>query len=123
MKKKVKYIIFSFVLIVALFLIFKPNNSEGNYDSFAECLTGNNVKMYGAFWCSHCNDQKETFGDSWSKINYIECSTPDGRQMTELCRNEGIKGYPTWEFSDGSRQSGFIELGKLSEVSGCDISS
>ena len=30
------------------------------------------AKMYGAFWCSHCEDQKETFGAGASDLPYVE---------------------------------------------------
>lgn len=32
------------------------------------------VKMYGVYWCSYCQDQKQLFGkEVVSKFNYIEC--------------------------------------------------
>ena len=31
-------------------------------DSFAQCLTSKGMKMYGAWWCPHCAEQKESFG-------------------------------------------------------------
>jgi len=33
----------------------------------------------------------------------------------------GIEGYPTWEFPDGSRQSGEVPFSQLSERSGCPL--
>ena len=34
--------------------------------------------MYGAFWCSHCHEQKEAFGSQAMKdFPYVECY-PDG---------------------------------------------
>ncbi len=41
-------------------------------------LNASGAKMYGAFWCSHCQDQKETFGkDAIGSFPYVECF-PDG---------------------------------------------
>ncbi len=77
--------------------------------------------MYGAFWCPHCQNQKEMFGDSWKYVNSIECSTPDGRGQVEVCQQAGITGYPTWEFQDGSRVAGEITLTGLSQKSGCKL--
>jgi hypothetical protein len=34
------------------------------------------AKMYGAFWCSHCAEQKEAFG-AGAPLPYVECF-PDG---------------------------------------------
>lgn len=32
------------------------------------------AKMYGAFWCSHCFEQKEVFGkDAVGVLPYVEC--------------------------------------------------
>ena len=36
------------------------------YDAFARCLKDRQVKMYGAYWCPHCAEQKEMFGESLS---------------------------------------------------------
>src|SRR5690242_11019622 len=30
--------------------------------AFAQALSASGTKMYGAFWCSHCNNQKALFG-------------------------------------------------------------
>ena len=92
--------------------------SEVN-DNLAKCITESGAKMYGAFWCGHCKSQKAMFGDSWKFINYIECSSPDGRGQTNVCANAGITGYPTWEFADGTRKSGAIPLEELKRISNC----
>lgn len=57
-----------------------------------------NAKMYGAFWCSHCYDQKQAFGrEAYAKIDYVECA-PDGvNSQTKLCKSRKVPGYPTWE--------------------------
>ncbi len=112
------------LLLVGFSLAIFPSLSSGGgeYKEFAQCLTDNGVKMYGAFWCPHCNNQKAMFGSSWKHINYVECSNPD-RSQTPECSNAGITGYPTWEFGDGSRQSGEMTVSQLSQKSGCSISS
>ncbi|MFA5141870.1 MAG: hypothetical protein WC471_02790 [Candidatus Woesearchaeota archaeon] len=88
-------------------------------DDFAKCLTANGAKMYGAFWCSHCNEQKKNFGESWQYATYIECSNADGTQ-NDVCAEAGIEGYPTWEFKDGTRKSGTMTFSQLSDMTGCD---
>jgi hypothetical protein len=113
------------VMVLAFSGVFRTTGNGtkdiGKYDEFAQCLTESGAKMFGAFWCPHCIDQKNSFGKSWDKVNYIECSLPDKSGQTPFCRSEGIKGYPTWEFADGSRQSGFIQLESLSETTGCSL--
>ncbi|HLC36714.1 MAG TPA: hypothetical protein VJK05_03870 [archaeon] len=110
------------VLVAVLaFNVFGGKTAPGQYNEFAECLTEKGAKMYGAFWCPHCADQKESFGESWSKVNYIECSSPDGKSQLPSCAEANIKGYPTWEFADGSRMEGFIPLQDLSQKTGCAL--
>ena len=44
----------------------------------AKRLKDAGAKMYGAFWCSHCHEQKEAFGAQAMKdFPYVECY-PDG---------------------------------------------
>lgn len=119
---KNKYLWITIGIIVLFFVLLSTpaiDISPGKYDSFAECLSGKGFKMYGAYWCSHCADQKKLFGNSFSKINYVECSLPNNAGQTEDCKNSGINSYPTWEFGDGTKQEGLISLNKLSEISGC----
>jgi hypothetical protein len=108
------------VIVVALAIfLYTKSPASGRYDSFAQCLTENDVKMYGAFWCPHCQNQKKAFGASWQYVTYIECSLPDGRSQTEFCQRANIKGYPTWEFGDGSRIEGEASFEQLAQRSGC----
>ena len=106
------------IALIGAYLFVAPQNSPD--PSFAQCLTDKGVKMYGAFWCPHCNNQKEMFGDSWQYVSYVECSTPDRRQ-TDECKDAGITAYPTWEFADGARKVGELSLEELSEMSGCPL--
>lgn len=107
------------VLIIGI-LYLLDENTPGTYDEFAECLSENNVTMYGTFWCPHCKNQKEMFGKSWKFVDYVECSTDD-YQQTQVCLDAGIRGYPTWEFSDGSRQAGEITIDRIALASGCKL--
>jgi uncharacterized membrane protein len=46
--------------------------------SLAERLRDGGARMYGAFWCSHCYDQKQTFGEeAMAAFPYVECY-PEG---------------------------------------------
>ena len=92
-------------------------------DKLAEALTAAGAKFYGAWWCSHCEDQKEMFGAAFEKVDYVECSLPESREQTQECIDAGITGYPTWEFADGSRQSGAIPFEQLAEFAGIDLES
>ncbi len=110
------------VLIGAIVLTSRP--AEGQYDDFAQCLADSGAKMYGAWWCSHCSQQKTDFGASWAEFatdgGYIECSTQT-RTQTQQCRDEGITGYPTWRFDDGTEAGGRVSMEFLSQKTGCPL--
>ena len=93
----------------------------GELDAFATCLKDRGTVFYGAFWCNHCQAQKKMFGKSEKLLPYVECSTRDGRGQLQACRDENVEGYPTWEFADGSRESGEVPLKTLSEKTGCQL--
>ena len=84
-------------------------------EMLAKCLTENGAVMYGAYWCSHCNDQKGMFGDAVKFINYVECT-----EDQQACAEAGVQGYPTWIFADGSSVAGAQQLGTLAAATGCE---
>jgi|TARA_Y100000310_G_scaffold343261_1_gene450036 glutaredoxin len=111
------------VISLFIFMFYNSDDSVGANDEFAKCLTENNVKIYGAYWCPHCKDQKELFGNSWKHVDYIECSLPNNAGQTAVCSQAGIQSYPMWEFSDGSRVLGYQTLEGLSQLSNCNLNS
>jgi hypothetical protein len=87
----------------------------------ADCLTEKGARMFGSYWCSHCQQQKKDFGTAFSNINYVECSTPDNpRAQAKACEDAGVQSYPTWMFADGSMATGEQSFADLAERSGCD---
>ncbi|MFH1099039.1 MAG: hypothetical protein V1723_03955 [Candidatus Uhrbacteria bacterium] len=85
-------------------------------EQLAKALTEHGARMYGAWWCGHCQSQKALFGDAWRYITYVECAVPGNVQgKTAECDAAGITGYPTWVFPDGSRLFGEISLEQLAE--------
>ena len=115
------------IVLVIGFFVFRGITgfavSDGkNYDNFAKCLTEKGAKMYGASWCSHCQNQKKNFGSSWRYVSYIECALPTGNGQTKECQIVGIDGYPTWVFSDGRKVPGEVSFQQLSQITGCQLS-
>ncbi|MBI2120980.1 MAG: hypothetical protein HYT94_05150 [Parcubacteria group bacterium] len=125
MKKIIIGGIIIFALVFGLLFMTRPKDTAtgepGKLDAFAQCLTDKGVKFYGAFWCPHCQAQKKLFGSSEKLLPYVECSTPDAQSQTAVCKEKKIEGYPTWEFADGSRESGEVTLEQLSEKSSCPL--
>lgn len=91
-------------------------------DRFAKCLTDKGAVMYGMFWCDHCREQKEKFGDSVKYIHYVECVTPEApRTPTAECKAQGIKHTPTWIFADGEHVEGVMGLDQLAMKTHCKM--
>jgi hypothetical protein len=116
--------IISVLLIVAAFgvVIYLGMRKRGSrLDAFAKCLAAKQTKMYGAYWCPHCADQKEMFESSFQYVPYVECGVPGFRDEAQVCKDAGIKHFPTWEFAGGERQEGTEPLQALATKSGCSL--
>ncbi len=109
-----------FIVVIAIIWYFA--SAPGKYDDFAKCLTEKEVKMYGAYWCSHCAAQKALFGKSWKYVNYVECATPGTNALKEVCVSAGVTGYPTWSFGVDRKISGELTLEQMASFSGCELS-
>lgn len=103
---------------VAIYLWKRPRVSR--LDAFARCLAARQVKMYGLYWCTHCEEQKEMFGSAFQYVPYIECGTKGSRAEQPSCKQDGVKNFPTWQFAT-ERHEGVLGLESLSEKSGCSL--
>jgi len=75
------------------------------------------AKMYGAFTCPHCQNQKHLFGAEAAKqLNYVECHPQGQNAQPQTCQAEGIEGFPTWEIN-GQKYSGEKTLQELADLS------
>ena len=86
----------------------------------ADWLAESGAKMYGAFWCSHCEDQKETFGKG-AAIPYVECfpnGWEKGTPIADACKAAKVDGFPTWVLGDGTVISGEKSVDELAKASG-----
>jgi|SRR2546429_9066855 Ca2+/H+ antiporter len=111
------------VLIVAalaltMYLVKRPRVSR--LDAFAKCLAARQVKMYGLYWCTHCEEQKEMFGSAFQYVPYIECGAKGSHTEQPNCVQAGVKNFPTWQFAT-ERHEGVLRLESLSEKSGCSL--
>ena len=86
--------------------------------ALAEHLSEIDAKMYGAFWCPHCWEQKQLFGkEAAKKILYIECAEEGVNAQPEVCRAAGVNGYPTWKIQ-GATYANRLTLEELTRYSG-----
>lgn len=113
----------SICLVLFLFLSGCTQQST-KYVEFAKCLSEKGAKMYGAYWCPHCQQQKKDFGSGWEFVTYVECS-PAGKPEVQLtvCSDAKIKGYPTWVFADDSKITGEATFEELSQKTSCPLPS
>jgi|SRR5580704_7953118 hypothetical protein len=112
------------VLVVAVaggLYAFVHHQQSKRLSAFAQCLNAKGAKMYGAFWCPHCADQKELFGSSFQYVNYVECGIKGSRAIATACTDAQVKNYPTWIFADGSRVEGEHPLDFLGQATGCAL--
>jgi len=83
----------------------------------AHHLQATNVKMYGAFWCPHCREQKAAFGEAAALVPYVECDPRGEKAQAALCQAKNIRSYPTWEI-DGQLVEGARSLTDLAKLTG-----
>ena len=101
---------------MSLFLAGCGPREPSKYDTFATCLAENGAKMYGTEWCPHCKNQKELFGESFDKVDYIDCDL-----YRTKCKQAGVEGYPTWIFNDDTRVAGTQPLEELAKKANCPL--
>ena len=109
------------IVIISAILLTGCTSGPGPLDEFTMCLKDKGAIFYGAFWCSHCQNQKKLFGNSKRLLPYVECSLPSGRGQTVECQEKKIEGYPTWVFADQSRETGEVSLERLAQKTGCTL--
>lgn len=86
--------------------------------ALADHLSQIGAKLYGTFWCPHCYEQKQLFGqEAFSRLNYIECDPEGQNPQPQLCNAAGVQGYPTWEIN-GQLVPGVQSLERLADLSG-----
>jgi len=68
--------------------------------ALAKRLRAAGARMYGAFWCSHCLDQKQAFGaGAMAEFPYVECfpaGWKKGVKVEAACSAAGVQAFPTW---------------------------
>ena len=86
--------------------------------ALAKHLTAIGAKMYGAFWCPHCYEQKQVFGkEAFQEVTYIECDPGGKNPQPQVCIADQIQSYPTWKIKDQVLKGAQLPE-KLAEVSG-----
>ena len=88
--------------------------------NFAKYLSDNGIAMYSAYWCPHCNDQKQLFGEkAVEELIIIECAKDGKNNKYKLCQDKAIEGFPSWEI-DNEIYSGTRSLEELAQMTNYD---
>jgi len=121
-----KYILIVTAVLILVFVVWgvskavQEKKSSADVVALAQCLAEKKVTMYGAYWCSHCQNQKALFGDAFKYVPYVECT-----ENEKLCTAKGIQGFPTWLVPDASgteiKLEGEQSFEALSQASGCPL--
>ena len=86
--------------------------------ALAEHLSSVGARVFTAYWCPHCHDQKEAFGkEAAAKLQVIECAEDGANSQAQLCKQQGVQGYPSWQIK-GVVDSGVKQLNTLADLSG-----
>jgi hypothetical protein len=108
------------VLLAAAYLAGWYHKNH-KYDAFAQCLSTKQAKMYGLYWCPHCLEQKEMFGESFHHVQYVECAIKDSSELAPQCKIAGVKLFPSWQFGTEPPKEGILSLEALSDKTGCSL--
>ena len=92
----------------------------GLYAPLAKCLTQKGVRMYGAYWCPHCAEQKEMFGDDFRFVKYFECDPQGENSQAARCTQDKITSYPTWYFPVSGYDPGTKPLEEVAKLADCE---
>lgn len=117
------YLKLSGAVFITLTLLTACNNGPkepGKYADVAQCLTEKGVIMYGAYWCPHCQEQKQDFGDDVQFITYQECDDSGEDGDHKACLDAGVTSYPTWHFPGQGNLVGKSPIFVLAKLANCE---
>jgi len=90
-------------------------------EDFAKCLAEKEIKLYGAAWDSHTQNQKDIFGESKKHLLYVECMEEEKGELAPECQKAKIKSVPTWILAENKIITGKTNLETLSVFSDCPL--
>ncbi len=109
------------LILISMILGASIPASAGGLKSFASCIGNSGATFYGAYWCPQCAKQNNLFGQYSYLLPYVECYEDGTKNRLQVC--DGITGYPTWVFPDGSVRTGRLSLETLANATGCSLPS
>jgi uncharacterized membrane protein len=105
------------VVVGAAVFASYPGGATAYQTGLAQHLAKVNARMYGAYWCPACKEQKARFGAAAYQIPYVECDPRGTGARPDLCQAIGVRALPTWVIG-GQRREGVMTLDDLARLSG-----
>lgn len=96
--------------------VYANQGEQGLAAPLASHLRQQGAKMYGAYWCPHCQEQKAMFGEAVNQVPYVECDPRPQNAQPLVCQAKQIRSYPTWEIK-GKLFEGVRSLAELAQIS------
>lgn len=84
-------------------------------EALAKDMSEKGMVLYGTYWCSYCEKQKNLFGEAFKYVDYVECDAKGENGNPDECLAQEIEGYPTWIFQ-GEKYSGVQSLDDLAQI-------
>ena len=117
------FFILILILITVIYAANRGATNPGEYDAFAQCIVDSGAKMYSAWWCGHCQEQKKDFGNSFKIIEanggHVECSPGGSKVISDFCKSQGVTGTPSWILKNGTLLRGRQNLFVLAQKTRC----
>jgi hypothetical protein len=110
MKKRDVMTILIVVGVIILSVIILKSKNSGVSEDIAKCI-GEHSELYVQLGCYACEKQKELFGESYAKLNVIDC-------IFEREKCSEITATPTWIINE-EKYVGVQSVEKLRELTGC----
>ena len=100
--------------------VISPEVTVARVD-FAKFLTKNDVVLYTVWYCSHCHNQKDLFGqEALKELTTIECAEEGDYTFSKVCKDKEITGTPSWEINNQiiAGTTSLNDLAKLTNYNG-----
>lgn len=70
--------------------ITKPSTEQSI--NLSKRMKSLDAKMYGAYWCSHCYNQKQEFGiEAYKNLEYLECDKDGFNSKYDICKVKKVR--------------------------------
>ncbi len=101
------------VILIAVGIIYVQSKYSPNPDEEIVKCIGSNSTLYVQEGCSHCQRQKDKFGDKLELLEIVDCT-----KTQEKCVEAEIMSVPTWICND-THMKGVYEIEELKEIMEC----